>query len=188
MNLHEQLTSAADQAARIVEGTGPDQFDRPTPDTEWDVKTLLNHLVLWTAYSFERRATSAAVGPELTGRDFAAEDGYAAAYRAQLDRALAAWAAPGIWDTEIDTGGGTMPAPKMAEMILMEMVLHGWDLARATGQDFSVPDPVAETALRAVTESAELYRQYDGFKAPAEPGPGAGALECALAVSGRDAG
>lgn len=186
MNLHDQLTSAADEAARIVDGTEPDQFDLPTPDTEWDVKTLLNHLVLWTGYSFERRATGAPVGPELTERDFAAEADYAAAYRAQLDRALAAWAAPGIWETEIDTGGGATPAPKMAEMILMEMVLHGWDLARATGQDYSVPGPVAETAFRAVTETAELYRQYDGFKDPVDPGPDAGPLERALAVSGRD--
>lgn len=186
MDLHAQLTSAADQAARIVDGTKPDQFGLPTPDTEWDVRTLLNHLVLWTGYSFERRARSEEVGPELTERDFAAEPDYAAAYRAQLDRALAAWAAPGIWDTEIDTGHSSMPARQLAEMILMEMVLHGWDLARATGQPFAVPEPVAETAARAVADSAEMYRQYDGFAAPVDPGPDADALERALAVSGRD--
>ena len=186
MNLHEQLTSAAEQASRVVDGTKPDQFGLPTPDGEWDVKTLLNHLVLWTSYSFERRATSQEVGPDLTERDFAAEPDYAEAYRAQLDRALAAWAAPGIWDTEIDTGQGTTPARQIGEMILMEMVLHGWDLARATGQDFAVPDAVAETVAKAVGETAELYRQYDGFAAEVGLGPDASALDRALAVSGRD--
>jgi uncharacterized protein (TIGR03086 family) len=186
MDIHEQLTSAAEQASRIVEGTGPDQFGLPTPDAEWDVRTLLNHLVLWTAYSFERRARGEEVGPELTERDFAAEPDYAKAYRAQLDRALAAWAAPGIWDTEIDTGQSTTPARQMGEMILMEMVLHGWDLARATGQPFAVPGPVAETVAKAVGDTAELYRQYDGFAAEIELPADASALDRALAVSGRD--
>ena len=186
MDIHEQLTSAAEQASRIVDGTEPDQFGLPTPDAEWDVKTLLNHLVLWTAYSFERRARGEEVGPELTERDFTAEPDYAGAYRAQLDRALAAWAAPGIWDTEIDTGQSTMPARQMGEMILMEMVLHGWDLARATGQRFEVPEPVAETVAKAVGDTAELYRQYDGFAAEVDLAAGAPALDRALAVSGRD--
>ncbi|MEZ0115049.1 uncharacterized protein (TIGR03086 family) [Catenulispora sp. EB89] len=183
--VHEQLTEAADQAARIVAGTDPSRFGDKTPCTQWDVKELLNHLILWTSYSFERRARSEQVGPELTERDFAAEADYAAAYRAQLDRALAAWAPAEVWDSEIDTGGGKTPAPQVAEMILMEMVLHGWDLATATGQPYQVSDQVAATVAKAVAASAEMYRQYDGFAAEVEVGPDATALETALAVSGR---
>ena len=117
--IHEQLTEAADQAARVVAGTDPSRFADKTPCADWDVKELLNHLILWTAYSFERRARSEQVGPDLTERDFASEPGYAAAYRAQLDRALAAWAPAEVWESEIDTGSGKTPAPQIAEMILM---------------------------------------------------------------------
>jgi uncharacterized protein (TIGR03086 family) len=185
--LHEQLTEAADQAAHVVAHTSPEQFGDKTPCTQWDVKELLNHLILWTAYSFERRARSEQVGPDLTERDFTADADYAAAYRAQLDRALAAWAPAEVWDSEIDTGGGKTPAPQIAEMILMEMVLHGWDLATATGQSFEVSDEVAATVAKAVGASAEMYRQYDGFAAEVEAGADAPVLVKALAVSGRKA-
>ena len=183
--IHEQLTEAADQAARVVAGTDPSRFGDGTPCEKWDVKELTNHLILWTSYSFERRARGEQVGPELTERDFTAEPGFAAAYRAQLDRALAAWAPAEVWDSEIDTGGGKTPAPQIAAMILMEMVLHGWDLATATGQPFQVSDEVAATVAKAVAATAEMYRQYDGFAAEVEVGPDATPLEKALAVSGR---
>ena len=60
MNLHPELTDAADAGARVVAGVQPSQFGDATPDTEWDVRTLLNHLLLWTAYNFERRAPGTA--------------------------------------------------------------------------------------------------------------------------------
>jgi uncharacterized protein (TIGR03086 family) len=184
-SLHDQLTIAADEAARIVAGTTPEQFALSTPCAQWDVRGLLNHLVLWTSYSFERRATSAQVGDDLLERDFAGEPDYAAAYRAQLDRALAAWAPDEVWASEIDTGHAKVPAPQVAEMILMEMVLHGWDLASATGQTYAVPDSVAEVAAAAVASTAEMYREYDGFGPEVEVAADASALERALAKSGR---
>lgn len=183
--LHDQLTAAADEAARIVAGTTPAQFAQSTPCPSWDVRGLINHLVLWTSYSFELRAHSAKVGEELTERDFAGEPDYAAAYRAQLDRALEAWRPARVWESEIDTGSATMPAREVAEMILMELVLHGWDLASATGQEFTVPEEVAETVGAAVAGVAEMYRQYDGFADEVAVADGAGALERALAKSGR---
>ncbi|GAA2007333.1 TIGR03086 family metal-binding protein [Catenulispora subtropica] len=183
--IHEQLTAAADEAARVVAGTRPEQFGDKTPCEQWDVKELLNHLVLWTSYSFERRARSEQVGPELTDRDFASEPDFAARYREQLDRALAAWAPDEVWEGDVDTGSGTMPAPQIAEMILMELVLHAWDLATATGQAYTCPDEVAATVAEAVTASAEMYREYDGFAAEVEVGADASVFERALAVSGR---
>ena len=183
--LHDQLTAAAGEAARIVAGTSPEQFALPTPCAQWDVRELLNHLVLWTAYSFERRARSEKVGEDLTERDFAGEPDCAAAYRAQLDRALAAWKPAQVWESEIDTGHALTPASQVAEMILMELVLHGWDLASATGQKFAVPDAVAETVGAAVAGVAEMYRDYDGFAPEVAVGAEATALERALATSGR---
>lgn len=185
--LRDQLAAAADEAARIVAGTTSGQFALPTPCEQWNVRALLNHLVLWTSYSFERRAYSAEVGEDLTGRDFAGEPDYAAAYRAQLDRALAAWEPDEVWAGEIDTGHAKTPAPQVAEMVLLEMVLHGWDLASATGQSYTVPERVAETVGAAVAGVAEMYRAYDGFDPEVEVGDDASALERALAKSGRRA-
>ena len=84
MNLHPELTDAAAAGARVVDGVRPGQFGDPTPDTEWDVRTLLNHLLLWTAYNFERRAHGESVPEEMMSRDFAAEPGFADDLRAGL--------------------------------------------------------------------------------------------------------
>ena len=150
MNLHPELTDAADAGARVVAGVRPGQFGDSTPDTEWDVRTLLNHLLLWTAYNFERRAHGEMVPEEMMTRDFAAEPDFAAAYRAQLDRALDAWADPAVWEKDLNVMGSATPAADVGAMMLAELVLHGWDLAAATGQSYTVSDRAAAAALAAV--------------------------------------
>ncbi len=186
MNSHAEMTDAADAAARIVENVRPGQFSDPTPCTDWDVRALLNHLILWTAYSLEARARGGSVGQELTDRDFAADPGFAAAYRGQLDRALAAWADPAAWDRELPVMGTATPAADIAALSIAELVLHGWDLAAATGQRYTVSDAAAAAATRAVEANADLFRQYKGFAEPVEVPASASALDRLLAMSGRD--
>ncbi len=186
MNLHPQLGDAADAAARVVFGVTSGQFGDPTPCTDWDVRTLLNHLILWTSYSPERRANGETVSEELMATDFAASPDFAAAYRAQLDRALAAWADPAAWDRKLDVMGSPTPAADVAALTIAEMILHGWDLAVATGQEYTVSDRAAAAALAAVEANAVLFRQYEGF-APQVPVPAsASALDRTLGLSGRN--
>ena len=186
MNLHAEMTDAADAAARTVANVSPGQFGLPTPDTEWDVRTLLNHLILWTSYSMEARAHGESVGQDLMERDFAAGDAFADDYRAQLDRALAAWSDPAAWQRELNVMGTPTPASDIAGLLIAELVLHGWDLAAATGQPYQVATPTADAALAAVTANAEMFRQYKGFAEPVDVPPSATPLDRVLAVSGRD--
>ena len=186
MNLHAEMTDAADAAARTVDNVRPAQFGDPTPCPEWDVRTLLNHLILWTSYSAERRAHGESVSEELMAKDFAAEPGFAAAYRAQLDRALAAWADPAAWERDLNVMGTPTPAADVASLLLAEIVLHAWDLAAATGQSYAVGDKAAEAALTAVAANAELFRQYKGFAEPVPVAADAPVLDRVLALSGRD--
>jgi uncharacterized protein (TIGR03086 family) len=186
MNLHEEMTEAAGAAARTVANVRAAQLGDPTPCTEWDVRTLLNHLILWTSYSAECRARGESVSEELMAKDFAAEPGFAAAYRAQLDRALDAWADPAAWERDLNVMGSATPAADVAALLLAEMVLHGWDLAVATGQSYAVGDKAAAAALTAVEANAELFRQYKGFAEPVSVPAAAPVLDRVLALSGRD--
>jgi len=186
MYLHAEMTDAADAAARTVDNVKPAQFGDPTPCPEWDVRTLLNHLILWTSYSAERRAHDESVSEELMAKDFAAEPSFAAAYRAQLDRALAAWADPAAWERDLNVMGAPTPAADVAGLLLAEIVLHAWDLAAATGQSYTVGDKAAEAALTAVAANAELFRQYEGFAEPVPVAADAPVLDRVLALSGRD--
>jgi len=188
MNQHAEMTEAADAAARTVAHVDASQLAQPTPCTDWDVRTLLNHLIVWTSYSLEARAKGESVGQDVIDRDFAADPGFAADYRAQLDRALTAWSDPVTWEGSLNVMGSPTPAAEVAALNIAEMVLHGWDLAAATGQAYAVDEPAAAAALRAVEANAELFRQYQGFAEPV-PVPGsASVLDRVLALSGRDPG
>ena len=184
--MHPELTDAAGATALVVDNVTPAELGGPTPCEDWDVRALVNHVILWTSYSLERRAHGESVAPELMERDFTAAPDFARAYRDQLDRAVAAWADPAVWDRELDVMGAKTPAADVAALMIAELVLHGWDLAAATGQDYVVSDRAAEAALRAVEANAELFRQYQGFAEPVPVAADAPVLDRALGLSGRD--
>ncbi|MFF3632315.1 TIGR03086 family metal-binding protein [Streptomyces sp. NPDC002164] len=184
--LHPLMTRAAAEAARIARGVREEHLDGPTPCTDFDTRALINHWVLYTAHGLERRARREALPQELIACDFTAAPAWADAYADQLDRAVAAWAEPAVWEGEVDLGGMTMPAAAIAQMVIKEMVVHGWDVAQATGQRLEVQDDLAQMVLGAVEEHAEVYRQYGGFAAPVPVPAAASLLDRALASSGRD--
>ncbi len=184
--MHPEMAAAAAETVRVVRGVRADQLSGVTPCPEWDVRTLLNHLILWTAYSAEQRAYGGSVAEDLMNKDFAAEPGFAAGYAAQVDKALAAWSDPAAWERELGVVGNATPAADVAAMLIMEYALHGWDLARATGQEYRCDDDVAAVVLRTVQEQAELFRQYQGFADQVDVPAGAPAFDRALGLSGRD--
>ena len=79
-----------------------------------------------------------------------------------------------------------MPAAAIGSMMTSEFVLHGWDVARATGQSFTVPEPLATTALAGVEAIAGMGRDGGWFAAEVEVPQDAPTLDRALALSGRD--
>ncbi|MGH3391348.1 MAG: TIGR03086 family metal-binding protein [Actinomadura sp.] len=185
-DLHRYLAESATEAARVARGITSERLSARTPCSEFDTRTLLNHWVLYTGHGLEHRARREPLSEELQDRDFTADPAWADGYAAQLDRAVAAWADPVAWEGEIDLGGMAMPAPEVAALILKEMVVHGWDVAKATGQEFHCSEEVAKVILRVVEEHAEIYRRYQGFAEPVDVPGGASAFDRALALSGRD--
>jgi uncharacterized protein (TIGR03086 family) len=179
----EYLNEAATEAARIARQVTPKQLGGPTPCEQWDVATLVNHWVLYTSHGLECRARRMPVPPE---RDFARDPGWAGDYAGQLDKAVAAWRDPAVWEGEVDLGFASMPATEVAAVLIKEMIVHGWDVAAATGQRVRCSPGLAELVLVTVDTHAELYRRYDGFAAPVAIGDDAPTLDRALAHSGRE--
>ena len=187
-NLHAEMAAAAAQAARVVSAVPgqPGILAAATPCTDWDLRTLLNHTILWTSYSAERRAYGESVAPDLMTHDFTADPGYQADYVAQLDRAVHALSDPKVWTGDIGVMGDATPAADVAAMLIMEMVLHSWDVARATGQDYACEDAVAAAVLATVEAQADLFRKYEGFKDAVPVPAGAPVFDRALSLSCRD--
>ncbi|WP_426568307.1 TIGR03086 family metal-binding protein [Streptomyces canus] len=183
---HRSLSECAAEAARVARGVPAARLNEPTHCTDWDLRALVNHWVLYTSHGLEHRALRKQLPEDLVARDFTADPDWPAAYAAQLGRAVDAWADPDVWEGEVDLGPAALPAADLAGMIIKEMAVHGWDVAVTTGQTFHVSDAAARLVLDVVERHADLYRQYDGFAAPVAVPADAPVFERALAASGRD--
>jgi uncharacterized protein (TIGR03086 family) len=180
------MAAAAAETARIVGGVKQDQLANSTPCDDWDVRTLLNHIIVWTAYSAEQRAYGGSVAEDLMDKDFAGNPDFAEDYKAQVDKALAAWSDPGAWKRDLGVMGSPTPATDIAAMLVAEMVLHGWDLAKAIGQEYRCEGALAADLLETVEAQGEMFRQYKGFADVVDVPDDASAYHRALALSGRD--
>jgi uncharacterized protein (TIGR03086 family) len=180
------MAAAAAETARVVVGATKTPLDQPTLCREWDLRTLLNHTILWTSYSAERRAHGESVAEDLMSKDFTAEPGYAQDYEAQVNKAVQAWSDPAAWEGDRNVMGSPIPAADIAAMLIMETVLHGWDVAAATGQDYRCDGALAEAVLQTVQAQGEMFRQYQGFAAPVNVPAHASTFDRVLALSGRD--
>ena len=181
------MAAAAAETARAVTGaakTAP--LDTKTPCPDWDLRTLLNHTILWTSYSAERRAHGESVAEDLMSKDFTAEPGYAEAYQAQIAKAVHAWSDPEAWAGDRSVMGGAMPAADIAAMLIMEMVLHGWDVAKAADQDYHCSGELAQAVLQTVQAQGGMFRQYQGFAAIVPVPDDAPAFDRALGLAGRN--
>ncbi|WP_280264840.1 TIGR03086 family metal-binding protein [Nocardia wallacei] len=131
------LEAAATGLEAVVAGIADDRLAAPTP-SDVTVRELLVHVIDLTE-AFRQAATKESVGrsvaPE-TGPHRTLPDDWRTRIPAQLKTLVAAWREPGAREGNTEAGGVEMPAAAMAVVALDELVIHGWDLARATGQAY----------------------------------------------------
>lgn len=182
MSITEAISRAADAATDVVAGITPDQLDLPTPCTEWDVRTLGNHLTGFLAYS----ANAARKGPALEGEapDFTAH-GWSETFNGLAADLAAAWSEESVMDGETAFGPGMLPAEYAAGITLMELTVHGWDLAKATGQELTLDPATAELAAQVTAQAAAGGKDSGLFGPPIEAPEHADAFQKSLAASGR---
>lgn len=145
----------------LVAGAEPGQAGRPTPCPDYDVATLVDHLVGWVqVFAAGAQGHTDAGDPAA----YRAGDDPAAEFRAAARALVAGWRAHGFDRTVRLTGGGDVPAAMAFRMTLMEYVTHGWDLAVATGQPVPFTPGEAEAALAAAQET--LPPEYRGAGMP----------------------
>jgi uncharacterized protein (TIGR03086 family) len=144
------LQRACDSTERVVERITPDQYSQPTPCTEWDVRALLNHVIGTLALGEAlQRDTMPAVGAApggLPDTDLVGDDPLKA-YRANAEALLRATSDEALTRTH-QTPFGEMPGSMLAGMVTLDVLVHGWDLAKATGQDTTLDDELAAHVLQ----------------------------------------
>ncbi|KRD10714.1 TIGR03086 family metal-binding protein [Streptomyces sp. Root264] len=176
--------------ARLAEAVRDDRLDDGTPCPGCAVRNLLGHLT-GLAVAF-RDAARKDLGPTTdTPPDAAAPDvgpGWREELAKALDALAEAWRDPAAWTGMTRAGGVDLPGAVAAAVAADELVIHGWDLARATGQAYE-PDPAALAAAHAFLAGAVDPATGNGVFGPVVPVPDdAPLLDRALGLSGRDPG
>jgi uncharacterized protein (TIGR03086 family) len=143
----KQLALALDLTGQLVDSVTADQWPGPTGCAEWTVRDLVAHMVTGN-YLFTRvlRGTPLAEAREAVLAAPAAAD-LAASYRDAATELLAAFSQPGALEQVVTIPVGTMPGVGAAHIRMVEMLVHGWDLAQATGQATAFPDDLVEQEL-----------------------------------------
>jgi uncharacterized protein (TIGR03086 family) len=144
-----------------------DQWDAPTPCTDWTVHDLVNHLTteqLWVPSLVRDGATIDSVGDSFDG-DMLGPDPVASWDTASA-AAREAFGEPGALDRTVHLSSGDSAADFYCGQMITDLVVHAWDLSRATGADETLPDDLVAFALRETKPyAADLAKS--GLFAPA---------------------
>jgi uncharacterized protein (TIGR03086 family) len=184
------LDAPAAELARLAAAVPDTQLEQPTP-CGFPVRTLLSH-VLGLCVAFTDGAAKV-LGPTTTTAPDPAETPLPQGWRdelpVRLETLVQAWRDPAAWTGETTVGGVTMPAPMICAVANDELVLHGWDLARATGQDFQVAPANLDAAWQMVSQTPEEPAARAGLFGPVVPvAADAPLLDRVLGGAGRDPG
>jgi uncharacterized protein (TIGR03086 family) len=173
MELSELHRRAVEGWQARFDAVGPDQWQEDTPCADWDVRTLVNHVVgeeLWTVPLVDR-ATIADVGDRFDG-DVLGEDPSTVARTAALEAVAAV-------DQQLQSGGivhlsfGDVPIEEYVLQLTADHLVHSWDLAAATGQSRELDAGVVEGVAAWFADREALYREAGAIgprvEAPDDP-------------------
>jgi uncharacterized protein (TIGR03086 family) len=182
------MTAPCRSTAKILDGVADDQLAGPTPCERLTLSEVVAHVgELGVAFAAAARKDLG----ELTGSPpgdggYLLADDWRAQYPGNLAGLADAWRDPDAWAGMTRIGGVDLPGEVCGMVGLTEVVIHGWDVAVATGQTLEVEDDVAEALLAHMT-AFTAGDPVEGLFGPAvEIVEGACAFDRALALSGRD--
>ncbi len=153
------LEAAIASTRGVLAGVSANQLHEATPCAEWDVSALINHIV-----GGQRFFASSIRGQTPSGeeRDDAAGD-YLAEFEAASADCVAAFNEEGAMGRSVTLPFGDMPGSAWFGLATMDTFTHGWDLAKATGQDTDLAPELATQLLAQARQSiSPQFRSDDG--------------------------
>jgi uncharacterized protein (TIGR03086 family) len=184
------LEPPAHQMKELVRGVRDDQLSAPTPCAGTSVGDMLDHVSSFAIAFRDAAAKTPGSAPPDPSADHLPPD-WRTRIPAQLDELAAAWRDPAAWDGMTSAGGVTMPAEAIGTVAVDELVLHGWDLAKGTGQPFTCDPASTQAVFDFTAHLAEpgMEPAREGLYGPVVDVPSDAPLfDRALGFSGRDPG
>ena len=159
----------------VLQRLTEEDLSRPTPCTEYTVGDVGQHLVRSMVL------LASVAGEQIDGTVAGALDTTVAA---TAEAALAAWRHRGLGGS-VAVGRSVLPASLAVEIIPLELLVHGWDIADATGQDIDVTAEVAGYVLDRAQELITEDKRGRSFAAEVPAGPDTTVLHRLIAYTGR---
>ena len=185
MATRDHLYSVVASLQPVIYGVSAMEMENPTPCTEFDVRTVANHM-LGTIEAMRRVGASEPLDPEdpwgTNGENI--REQWRDDLGQKLNEFADAWSRPDAW--EGDAMDGAMPRQLVGDMGYVEVMLHGWDLAKGTGQDLEYDDEAVARALEILEQTGEQGRSGGAFGPEVQVPDDAAPFAKALALSGRD--
>ena len=180
------IQPAAQRMARLLGRVNEDEFDRPTPCPDARLGDLVDHVGGLTL-GFIAVARKATAGDERPRKPEAAnlEPGWRERITRDLDVLAEAWRDESAWQGMTSAAGVPLPGEVAGLVVLDELVVHGWDIAVATGQSYDPPRPEIEAAAAFVT-SFDAPRDGNLFGPIVPVADDASPLDQLLGLTGRD--
>ena len=189
-DLVERHRSCGRRFAALVAGVGAGQWQDRTPCSQWDVRTLVHHLLYeqrWVPPLLEgltMEQVSDRFEGDLMGENASAWPGLLAS---AIEEAHAAVAQPGALDRTVHLSFGDAPGREYVLQLTADLAIHGWDLARATAQDDALDPGVVAVMLPWAEANADLLAASGMFGSRIDTGPSAPADVRLLGLLGRQA-
>lgn len=177
--------------ARLAAGVPDARLAGPTPCPAYTVGHVLGHLA-GLAVAF-RDAARKDLGPTTDTAPDAALPSLPADWREELPRVLGelaeAWRDPAAWTGMTRAGSVDLPGEIAGLVAVNELVIHGWDLARATGQEYAPDQAALDTSYAFLLAAAGEEGGGGDIFGPVVPvRDDAPLLDRAVGLSGRDPG
>jgi len=179
MSEADRYRSLAASMTETIGGVAPDGWEATTPCEGWTARDLVGHLVdtsgMFLGFIEQSPPEGPSVGDDPLGAFVTARDAVQAALD---DPATASKEYDGLF-------GRTTFAAGVDGFLAADLVIHRWDLARATGQDETLPPDEVERIFESLAPMDEQMRQPGAFGPKVEPPPGADEQTKLLCFLGR---
>lgn len=185
VNPNEQLDVILPSLVDLARAITPDQLGNPSPCAAFDVRGVLCHMIGGAGFFAAQFCGEPAPVPPAPDTDLGGDDPVAT-FVAAMEALHAAIASPGALDRTVVAPFGEVPGEVAARFLALDGMVHGYDLATATGQAYAPPGPLVEEVMAFAAQAiVPEMRDGDTFAAAVEPAADATPIVRLAAFTGR---